>query len=447
VRSISLSWSPPASDGGTAISGYHLYRDGNLLVRLPGTARSFTDAGLGDGESHTYALSTVNAVGEGPQSIASTATHNLPGAPRALAATPDVRAVQLSWLAPASDGGSGITWYVLYRDGEVLVSVPASRTSYTDSGLANAATHSYSVAAVTAVGEGPRGASASGTTFVLPSAPQAFSARPDVRAIHLSWLAPASDGGSGITGYALYRDGAVVATLPPSATSYMDAGLGNAATHGYTVSAITAVGEGPRSESASATTFDLPTAPQGLSATPDVRAIHLSWSAPASNGGSGITGYALYRDGRYLVTLDGSTTNYVDAGLGNGETHSYSVSAVSAVGEGRQGASASATTFDAPSAPRRLKAEPGQNRGEIRLQWQVPASDGGTAITGYRLHRGTDADHLTLVAEVTGRAFTDQHLDPLTTYYYRVTAVNAAGESPLSERADSKPAVLWGIGL
>jgi titin len=331
-----------------------------------------------------------------------------------------------------------VTGYDLYRGDHLVASLDGSATTYTDTGLANATAYSYSVSATNGVGEGSQSSSVSATTFDFPSAPQNIAAVSDVRAIHVSWSVPDSNGGSPITSYTLYRDGHPLASL--SGTSYTDTGLGNGESHSYAVSATTAVGEGPQSASSRASTFDLPS-PVNVTATSDVRAIHLSWSPPISDGGTPVTGYTVYRDGTVVATLAASTTSYTDSGLANGTSYSYSVSATNAVGEGPTNGVVGATTFDFAGAPQDLAAAPGAKIGDIQLSWDVAASDGGTPVTGYRLYRGTDPAHLTAAADVAAdaRRYVDRDRKLLTTYYYVLTALNAVGEGPTSNQAASKP--------
>ena len=89
-----------------------------------------------------------------------------------------------------------------------------------------------------------------------------------------------------------------------------------------------------------------PSAPQGLSAAPGDGSLSLSWSAPASDGGSAITGYSVYVGGAKVADLGADATSYVATGLSNGTSYDVSVTARSAAGEG-EAATAAAT----PAAP------------------------------------------------------------------------------------------------
>lgn len=90
-----------------------------------------------------------------------------------------------------------------------------------------------------------------------------------------------------------------------------------------------------------------------------------------------------------------------------------------------------------PGAPT-LSATAGN--GQVSLSWTTP-SNGGSAITGYRLYRGTTSTSLGLLTTL---GVTNSHVDGgLTngqTYYYQVSAVNSVGEGPRSNTASAAPA-------
>jgi parallel beta-helix repeat protein len=93
-----------------------------------------------------------------------------------------------------------------------------------------------------------------------------------------------------------------------------------------------------------------------------------------------------------------------------------------------------------PSAPRNLQAYPGDE--QVELVWEVPSSDGNSAISGYRIYRGTHTLALNPIDEVGAvRNYTDSGLMNGQTYYYAVTAINEVGEGPRSNQANATPSV------
>lgn len=94
--------------------------------------------------------------------------------------------------------------------------------------------------------------------------------------------------------------------------------------------------------SVSSQTLSVPGAPTGLDASWSAGTVHLSWNAPAEDGGSPITGYSVYRDGTVIDTIDGATTSYADTeATASSVAHTYKVAALNAIG-----ASADSNTDD-----------------------------------------------------------------------------------------------------
>lgn len=179
----------------------------------------------------------------------------------------------------------------------------------------------------------------------LPSAPLALTATPGDRQVALAWSAPADDGGGAISAYRVFRNGALVHTTPNGATrTFVDTGRTNGVQYGYTVRAVNAAGPGAASTTASATPLGLPGAPTGLAATATSGEVALSWTAPAVDGGTPVTGYRLYRDGAALpATLGATDTGFVDDDVVNGQQYRYQVAARNIVGEGARSAEVTAT--------------------------------------------------------------------------------------------------------
>jgi hypothetical protein len=91
-----------------------------------------------------------------------------------------------------------------------------------------------------------------------------------------------------------------------------------------------------------------------------------------------------------------------------------------------------------PSAPTNLVATAGN--AQVGLTWQAPASNGGSPITNYKIYRGTSSNGETLLATIGNvLTYTDTAVTNGATYYYQVSAVNAAGEGPRSNEASATP--------
>lgn len=88
----------------------------------------------------------------------------VPGAPTLLQAVPGDDQVSLTWVAPASDGGSTIEHYVVYTDGEITGMT--ALTFFHVSDLTNGQPYSFYVRAHNGVGTGPP----SNTVSATPSA-------------------------------------------------------------------------------------------------------------------------------------------------------------------------------------------------------------------------------------------------------------------------------------
>ena len=347
--SISLAWSAPADNGGSAVLGYKV----SVVDQSTGSpvyssasydTSTLTVTGLTTGTELTASVFAVNAIGQGSgSSIAATPQAAAPGAPTGLAGTSGDTEAALSWTAPSSDGGAAITGYVIEYTpsggSATTVSTGVTSTSFTLSGLTNGTAHSIRVAAVNSVGQGSYSSSVSVTPGVVPGAPTSLSATPGNAQVSLAWTAPSSNGGSAITGYAISYSGGTITT--GTGTSYNVTGLTNGTEYSFTVAAINAIGTGTASSSASATPRTVPGAPTGLTATPGGAQVGLSWTAPSSNGGSAITGYSISYSGGTIATGTGTSTTVT--GLTNGTQYSFTVAAVNVAGTGAASGSASAT--------------------------------------------------------------------------------------------------------
>lgn len=179
-----------------------------------------------------------------------------------------------------------------------------------------------------------------------------------------------------------------------------------------------------------------PAAPTGLTAT-DVSSsqINLSWTAS-----SGATSYNVKRatvsGGSYTTVATGvTTTNFSDTGLSDSTTYYYVVSAVNAGGESANSTEATATTI--PQSPAGLAATGGN--AVVNLVWVQSSSPGITQNKVYRSTAGSGGPYNLLATLTATTSYSDTAVVNGSTYYYTVSAVNAAGESALSAYAGATP--------
>ena len=406
TTSLDVTWTAPTNTG-PAIASYDLqYRAGtsgnftNGPQNVTGTSAAI--GSLAADTSYEVQVRATNAEGDGDWSVAGTGrttATSAPGAPTGLSATASgTTAINLSWSAPGSTGGSAITGYKIEVSPngtsgwtDQVADTSSTTTTYAHTGLAPGDTRHYRVSAINTNGAGTASNVDSATTATtVPGAPTGLTATASgTTQIDLSWTAPASTGGSAITGYKIevssnggssWTD--QVANTNSTATTYAHTGLGGGTTRHYRVSAINTNGAGTASNVDSATTgATAPGAPTGLTATASgTTQIDLSWSAPASTGGSAITGYKIEVSPNgtsgwtnQVANTNSTATTYAHTGLAAGDTRHYRVSAINTNGAGTASNVDSATTGQttAPGAPTGLTAT-ASGATQIDLSWSAP---------------------------------------------------------------------------
>ncbi len=451
---VDLSWSAPANNGGQAVTHYVIQRDtgsGFATIATLGNVTSYTDGSCGTLATCTYKVAAENVVGQGAYSANATATGaSAPGAPQSLDAAPGTAsgAVDLTWQPPASGTGA-ITHYVVQRDtgsGFATIATLGDVTAYTDSSCGAAVTCNYQVAAENSIGQGPYSTNAQTTGADVPGAPTSLAAQSSgstLGAVDLSWNPPANNGGQPVSGYVVQRDtGSGFSTVGnPSSTTFTDTGCGADVNCTYRVAAVSVVGTGSYSGTASAVGASEPSAPQSFTAHTGTvyEAVDLSWSAPASSGTSAITSYAVQRDtgsGFSTIVTLGTVTSYTDTTCGANVSCTYRVAAVNAIGQGPYSATSNATGADLLTAPRSLSATTGSAIGAVDLSWLAPVSDGGNPLLHYQIERDTGSG-FTNIATVgpTPTTYTDATCGAFVNCTYRVRGDNVVGDGPYSSSA------------
>ena len=421
---ISLNWTAPAFNGGSNIIGYNVYRStseiGNYTLIASTSGTTHTDTARTNGQTYRYNVSAVNIVGEGAKTaIVSSTPFTVPDAPTGLLAIFGNVQVTLNWTAPSFNGGSDIDYYVIYQDGVALPDHPIGLTTVI-TGLTNGQNYSFSVAAHNLAGIGARSSAASAIPRTVPGVPTGLTAVAGNAQVTLNWTAPASNGGSDITNYVVYRGttsgGEILLVSLGNVLTYINTGLTNGQTYYYRVSAVNSIGEAPQSDEASATPATVPSAPRGLQALARDSMVHLNWTAPEYTGPGTLT-YHLFRDASEIWSGTGWT--YSDSSVTNGINYSYKVAASNSVGWGENCTAVIATPFGPPSAPRGLTAAVGN--GSIELNWTAPQYTGPGNLTYHLFRDGLEIWNGTAIA------YQDAPLTKGVQYSYTVAAQNSIG--------------------
>ena len=452
IRHLDLAWEVPASNGGTPILSYNIYTESGVVENLQAvvifpTTTHIDNYGMSNGETRIYKVSANNAAGEGLKTGSETGeTYNIPSQPTGFTVGSGANQLTLDWGVPVSDGGLAITVYNIYAGDTTGVltyteNVPAGTYTFTETGLADDRLRFYQVSAVNAAGEGVLTAEMNGTTYHVPGAPTGLTIGSGVRELVLTWVAPVDIGGLAITKYTIYAGTAStfeveVGTVSGVVLTYTETGLTNNQTRFYQVSATNSEGESARSGERSGVTYDIPDEPTGLTIGSGVRELVLTWVAPVYVGRTPITNYKVYV-GTVVIATVGDVLTYTNTGLANNQTVTYTVSAVNIAGEGDPSAAVSGLTYDVPGAPTVLSIEFGDTQAYIE-SWIAPVYTGRTPITNYKIYRGlSDLTTTTLVATVSATIgpYLDSGLTNGVVYYYKVSAVNAAGEGAKSVEA------------
>ncbi len=320
-------------------------------------------------------------------------------------------------------------------------------------------------------GNGQWSLTISGAPETIPAAPTIGSVTPGDETLTIAWSAPTDTGGGTIQGYdaryirsdapdksdanwtvrgSIWTSGARQSTV---------SGLTNGVRYDVQLRAVTDVGTGPWSATASATPRTAPAAPAINLITVGDGALAVSWSAPSDTGGSTITSY----DVRYIRSdapdkSDGASWTERDSiwtsgvlrstlgSLTNGVGYDVQVRAVNGAGDGSWSATASATPQTVADAPTIDLITPGDRTPAV--SWSAPSDDGGSAITSHdvRYIRSDALDkadaNWTVRDDIWNSGPLLYDLAGLTNgagYDVQVRSVNGAGDGPWSATATDTP--------
>jgi len=378
---------------------------------------------------------------------------------------------RLAWTEPARTGGSAIDEYTLRQDLDDDGTIDATfavDASATDRNVTLACpdvgttTWAFDVTASNAE---HAAASAPSNNKTLscdapspPNAPQKADALPGANRseVDLSWDPPSSgDDRAPVDRYDVDRREQGESTwtdlATPQSTSLMDAGLADSTVYEYRIRAVN------HAHGLISTEVTAKSAPNGPPAAPSNLAVDstttfvedgvqkidvtLNWTAPTYTGGSALDAYHIDRgytdeSGTSSHTVDASSTQAtVTVDCPDAGEITFDVTANNTEYDTQSPASnedsASCEAPHPPNAPSNLLGTPGDERGEVSLDWDAPSpGDNRATVDEYHVERREDVDSSwTQVDTVTtGTQTTDAPSAEATVYEYRVFAHNTTEE-------------------
>jgi fibronectin type 3 domain-containing protein len=482
LAQISVNWTAPP---GTICDLCRGIRSGGENYTYPIasglTGTTYCDTVPATGAAYFYTLKAVNAAGTSPASAECEAS--------VAVATPDGSGMNVTWpaapgnvtgydiycMGPGGSGGSGGT-----------TPIHVTTASYLDTNVLPNTQYSYMIDAISAAGATPLllvevttpatfSTSDSGTTQRMQQTPPGQSlasnqtapapgAVTDLQAtvatdgsqITLNWSAPSGD----VSYYQICRATAgqtpaqaAPIGIPGTWSSYTDTAATPGTQYWYFIQAINSAGPGTaagiqvtanatglgQSQNSRTQTLDdddtIPDAPPYVGAMPGYDAAYggnnvvLYWSAPSQT----VTSYQVFRStspggedyNNPIATVDGDTCYYIDDAPAPATQYYYTI--VASNDAGSSDPSTELPVLTAPAAPQDAAAIP-VNASEITLNWSDSINPAGDTYNIYRSDQPNTYGGYEVAAGLTACTYNDvSYLQPGTTYYYYIAAVDSNG--------------------
>jgi titin len=464
ANSYTLVWSPPASSGGSPVTGYQIDKQDATgawvaVSTQPVTAGTLAIPAAVRNQPVTYRIAAINALGTGAyKSVIVTAQNTPPGkvASASGVQSVDLKSVTLTWTAPTDDGGSPITGYRIMVGATpttVVSTVVSLNASYLNITVpVNVRGDSYfAVVPINALGVGTASDPIKvSRPFTVPSTPVKPNAVWNADGtLKVYWYTPADTGGQAITAYTLERleGGAWVTKYTGTALTTNIPRDASGSIWQYRITAANATGSSLPSEATSIQVpFSLPGVPTNVEAKDTGTAVVLSYTAPVDLGGGAVRYYTaqLSKDGgaTWLYAGNGLSATLTVARPAKGQTWQYRVAVANQTGVGAYSAPVPVTA--GVTVPGYMSFGAGINiDGTITLKWSNPVDNGGQPITSIVIEKSLDGTNWTALTMPAAGVFTMSvpQEAPGVRVYFRASSQNATGTSAFTTSILTMPYV------
>ena len=429
---VTVSYTPPANNGGEAIGGYIATSspDGLNGLDTTGTGAPIVVMDLTLGTHYTFAVAAHNPVGDGAFSAPSNdvVPTDTPQPPVLVRTTGGDQQVSVEFTPPVDTGGLPILSYtVTASPGGMTATGTASPIVVT--GLTNLTPYTFTVTASNMDGpSNPSNPSNPTQPFQPPAPPTGVTAAVSGSGrITVDCTASASPGDApgGIEGYmAIASPGP--ANVTGAACPLTFSGLTAGTSYTFTVVAVTASGPSAPSAPSSAVIAAVPPdAPTGVTASQfSASTAQVSFTPPANDGFAPVTSY-IVRSSPAVTPLTVAASPAIMPGLTLGTTYTFTVTALNAAGESLLSAPSNSITL-AETAVTEVLALPGDGNAMVRF---TPPASSASPITSFTvasspggINASVDPAPTAVHVRVTG-------LTNGTTYTFTVTTHHMDGSS------------------
>lgn len=359
-----LTWEPPANDGGSPIIYYTLNGE-DIGLPIEPITHSISEIARGP---HTYTIRAVTSIETGPPSTITISYIVFPQPPDTKPTLAPVEVgntqIRVTWPTPY-DGGSPITSFTIKVDDAVNpIEYNVSGTERTKliTGLTNGTAYQISIKSTNILGSSDYQyffdtdfLNTYFTPIGVPFPPSNISRVLSENGITVSWTAPVP-GDSAITNYNVHfiSSGGEISIYTgdtatgDNSTSKEVIGLIKGETYTFKIYAMNTEGR---------SLYSLPTLPILYPTTkPDVinefgavydeanTQLIVYWAAP-NNGGSEITSYTVTSNRNNVITTDGITYNVYLPSLTSGLSYTFTIIATNAIGNSDPSAPTDSITF------------------------------------------------------------------------------------------------------